>query len=275
MKKKNFIVIIIVLVILVTILISFVDYLIRDSYIYTEGITRFRSELNLDYHLRNILYFIFVIIAAISGFILIRRGMQEKEVSRKIFDGYGFFLLGLSGNRAFFLFNDLGIMASHLAVDQSTLIGYSISLFTSLVLIIMMEKSIFHLERKIVSKIILVLAILSGFIAVTGFFIEEISMLTNIVKNIIQIVAFLLSIIIMLLYLKLMITISIKNKRLFWKTFGIFLGITLFFLGSFLDGSLLKSIFTYPFWIPPIFSIIGILFILYNQLTAISREDNI
>ncbi len=220
---------------------------------------------------KMIAWSIVIIISLVCCYLFLQKAAKVKAdaISQsKVYRGYGWFILGYGLSRIVFIFSDIerwNNCITDLQV-QFVLTAYTIGFFSALSLISIVEGELLNFRKRILTKIYFAFAVLSGLFAIfVRLIIEYLAMIRaiNMATNIFG------SLLLIIIFGKLIIQSTGVVRRRSLLTLA---AVALILIGSIIDSELFIRSLSIPIWFPPVFPIIGFLFLIYVQIWSDKYE---
>jgi MFS family permease len=224
-----------------------------------------------DFWDKEIAWMIVIAIAFITASVFLyaaRQATKHQAASqRKVFVGFGMFVIGFAIARILFIFSDIERWNSCETplFFRFVLLSYTVGIFSSLALMIVIERDILQYQKGIMSKFYLSMALIALVMAIFSNYILAYIDTIRLFNTIISVFG---SAVLMVLFL-----------RIIFQSTGVirtnatlnFLGIVIIFIGVIIDGDLVIRRLNIPIWTPAIFPMIGFLLIMYNQFKSVKN----
>jgi hypothetical protein len=215
---------------------------------------------------KEIAWLIVIGYATFIALMFFKRSAQAKKVSSgyqsEIFKAFGLFILGIVGARIFFIFSDIERWNNCQSTlhAQYVLFSYTVGIFSSLMLLKVIERDVLLMKKGIGFKMYLTFALIALMLAIFASIIIEYLDTIRLINTIISSFG---AGLLMILYIKMIMLSTGEVRRQALLTL---LGVVTIFLGSIIDSELLIRQLNIPIWLPAIFPMVGFSLILYIQL---------
>ena len=212
--------------------------------------------------------FLLIIVAIISGSLIlfqIRGTVKNIKINRYFFISFALFFYGVAINRTFLIIADYSLLLTgdSLIWLQFNIIGSLFSILSFLFLIYYFEKFYLNSFKLIISKSIMIGAIIILFLILTNFSVNPLGLLLiSIIDNYGLIVFCTFN---FLLLLRLLVSIKITHVfRFFWLCFGFFLLLSSFLIDGVIAITLQSEASPILLIVQPLLAIIALLIITIN-----------
>ncbi|MHA1439978.1 MAG: hypothetical protein ACTSPD_20705 [Promethearchaeota archaeon] len=204
-----------------------------------------------------------IIECIVIALILFKRAQGlELEVTKKVFHGYAYFLIGFAITRLLFILSDFERDINDVSklYTQIVILAYISSIIAFMALARVVEIHLLKSKIQFTTKLMIVMItfLLIMFVFASIYFNSE--LIITITRIGLYTVEGIAALLVIIFYVKLIMQ-TVGSVR---KKFAInFLGIFLLFLGLFLDSEIFQWLF--PIWVYPILSGVGILIFVISQ----------
>ena len=199
---------------------------------------------------------------------------KAKKVKRdslsqsKVFQGYGWFVLGFALSRFIFIFSDIerwNNCITELQI-QFVLFAYTVGYFSALSLISIVEGELLNFQKRILTKFYFAFAILS---LIFSIFVRLIIHYLTIIRTINMTINIFGTLLLIGIFARLIAqSAGVVQKR----SLLTLIAVSLILVGSILDSELFIRSLSIPIWVPPILPMFGFIFLIYVQLWSERNE---